>query len=164
MYKLDQGKILPSTICFEITETVAISKLSNAIKFMEVLKDKGCSFALDDFGSGVSSFGYLKNLPVDFLKIDGMFVRDMVDDPIDLEMVRSINQIGHVMGKRTIAEFVENKEILACLKDLGVDYAQGYHLGKPRAVKVPVLKASEPEISKKKVKKKSRQHKTRKTD
>jgi len=162
--KLDKGKILPSTICFEITETVAISKLSNAIKFMEVLKDKGCSFALDDFGSGVSSFGYLKNLPVDFLKIDGMFVRDMVDDPIDLEMVRSINEIGHVMGKRTIAEFVENKEILASLKELGVDYAQGYHLGKPRAVKVPVLKVSEPELPKKKAKRKLRKIRSRRTD
>lgn len=162
--RLDDEQVPPSNICFEITETVAISKLSNAIRFMEVLKDKGCFFALDDFGSGVSSFGYLKNLPVDILKIDGMFVRDMVDDPIDLEMVRSINEIGHVMGKKTIAEFVENKEILACLKDLGVDYAQGYHLGKPRAVKMPVLKVSEPEIPMKKAKKKKRKLKTRKTD
>ena len=101
---------------------------------------------------------------MDFLKIDGMFVRDMVDDPIDLEMVRSINEIGHVMGKKTIVEFVENKEILACLKELGVDYAQGYHLGRPRPIKVPVLKASEPEAPKKKSKKKKRLVRTRVSD
>ncbi len=118
-----------------------------------MLKDKGCTFAFDDFGSGVSSFGYLKNLPVDYLKIHGMFVSDMVDDPIDLEIVRSINEIGHVIGKRTIAEFIENKQILACLKELGVDYAQGYHLDRPRAVKVPVLKGSKSEVAKKKAKK-----------
>lgn len=162
--KLDEGKVPPSNICFEITETVAISRLSNAIRFMEVLKDKGCFFALDDFGSGVSSFGYLKNLPVDFLKIDGMFVRDMVNDPIDLEMVRSINKIGHVMGKKTIAEFVENEEILECLKELGVDYAQGYHIGKPRAIKIPGSKVSHRKRSKKKVNKKKRFARTRKTD
>jgi diguanylate cyclase (GGDEF)-like protein/PAS domain S-box-containing protein len=162
--KLDDGNVLPSNICFEITETVAISRLSNAIRFMEVLKNKGCFFALDDFGSGVSSFGYLKNLAVDYLKIDGMFVRDMVHDPIDLEMVRSINEIGHVMGKKTIAEFVENKEILGRLKELGVDYAQGYHMGKPKAVKIPVLKASDRKRSKKKASKKRRFARTRKTD
>ncbi|MCH8080075.1 MAG: EAL domain-containing protein, partial [Proteobacteria bacterium] len=162
--KLDDGKVPPSNICFEITETVAISRLSNAIRFMEVLKDKGCFFALDDFGSGVSSFGYLKNLPVDFLKIDGMFVRDMVNDPIDLEMVRSINEIGHVMGKKTIAEFVENEEILECLKELGVDYAQGYYMGKPRAIRIPGSKVSHRKRSKKKVNKKKRFARTRKTD
>lgn len=162
--KLNEGKVLPSNICFEITETVAISSLSNAIKFMEILKNKGCFFALDDFGSGVSSFGYLKNLPVDFLKIDGMFIRDMINDPIDLEMVRSINEIGHVMGKKTIAEFVENKETLERLKELGVDYAQGYYMGKPRAVKVPVLKSSDRKKTKKKANKKKRFARTRKTD
>ena len=162
--KLDEGKVPPSNICFEITETVAISRLSNAIRFIEVLKDKGCYFALDDFGSGVSSFGYLKNLPVDFLKIDGMFIRDMTTDPIDLEMVRSINEIGHVMGKKTIAEFVENKDILERLKELGIDYAQGYYLGRPRAVKIPVLKTVVRKTSKKKAKNKKRNVRTRKTD
>lgn len=162
--KLDEGNVPTSSICFEITETVAISRLSNAIRFMEVLKGKGCSFALDDFGSGVSSFGYLKNLPVDFLKIDGMFVRDMLEDPIDMEMVRSINEIGHVMGKKTIAEFVENNEILECLKKLGVDFAQGYQMGKPRAIKVPVSKVSEYKLSKKKTSSKKRVARSRKTD
>jgi len=91
----------------------------------------GCRFALDDFGSGLSSFGYLKNMEVDYLKIDGMFVKDIVDDPIDHAMVKSINEIGHVMGMKTIAEFVENDEIKGMLREIGVDYVQGYGIGKP---------------------------------
>ena len=163
--KLHVGNVPTSNICFEITETVAISRLSNAIKFIDVVKKKGCFFALDDFGSGVSSFGYLKNLPVDFIKIDGMFVRDMIDDPIDFAMVRSINEIGHVMGKKTIAEFVENEEILECLTKLGVDYAQGYHTGKPRAIKVPLIKGENQEdTGKKPTPKHKRYRRTRKTD
>jgi EAL domain-containing protein (putative c-di-GMP-specific phosphodiesterase class I) len=98
-----------------------------------LLKDVGYRFALDDFGSGLSSFGYLKNLLVDFLKIDGMFVKDMVDDPIDCAMVKSINEIGHVMGMQTIAEFVENDAIKQVLQHLGVDFAQGYGVGKPQS-------------------------------
>lgn len=121
----------PGKVCFEITETAAIANLSGAMRFIEVLRRIGCRFALDDFGSGLSSFAYLKSLPVDFLKIDGVFVKDIVEDPIDRELVRSINEIGHVMGKRTIAEFVENREILAALGEIGVDYAQGFELGKP---------------------------------
>jgi EAL domain-containing protein (putative c-di-GMP-specific phosphodiesterase class I) len=105
--------------------------LQDATVFINTLSKFGCQFALDDFGSGLSSFAYLKNLSVDVLKIDGMFVKDMLDDPIDSEMVKSINQIGHVMGLETIAEFVENEQILDKLRDIGVDYAQGYHLGKP---------------------------------
>lgn len=124
--KIDAGKI-----CFEITETAAISNLSAASTFIASLKDLGCRFALDDFGSGLSSFGYLKNLPVDYLKIDGMFVKDMVDDPIDNAMVKSINEIGHVMGMKTIAEYVENDDIKDKLIEIGVDYAQGYGIGKP---------------------------------
>jgi EAL domain-containing protein (putative c-di-GMP-specific phosphodiesterase class I) len=121
----------PSKVCFEITETAAIANLAGAMRFIEVLRRLGCRFALDDFGSGLSSFAYLKSLPVDFLKIDGVFVKDIVEDAIDRELVRAINEIGHVMGKQTIAEFVESKEILTALAEIGVDYVQGYELGKP---------------------------------
>lgn len=125
-------KIDASKICFEITETAAISNLSAAITFISSLKELGCRFALDDFGSGFSSYGYLKSLPVDYLKIDGMFVKDIVDGPIDRAMVNSINDIGHVMGMKTIAEYVENNEIESILRDISVDYAQGYYTGTPQ--------------------------------
>ncbi|MBT4075192.1 MAG: EAL domain-containing protein [Gammaproteobacteria bacterium] len=132
MVLLRESEVLPQKICFEVTETVAISNLNAALTFIKLLKEIGCKFALDDFGSGLSSFGYLKNLPVNYLKIDGMFVKDMVEDPIDYAMVKSINQIGQVMGMKTIAEFVENDEIKGMLKAIGVNYAQGYGIGKPR--------------------------------
>ncbi len=126
-----QYAIPTEKICFEITETAAISSLNSATKFIQQLKEKGCYFSLDDFGSGLSSFAYLKNLPVDYLKIDGLFVKDILEDKVDLAMVKSINEVGHVMGKKTIAEFVENKEIFDLLNKLGVDYAQGYGIAKP---------------------------------
>ena len=118
-------------LCFEVTETAAISDLAQAIHFITQLKNRGCMFALDDFGSGFSSFAYLKKLPVDFLKIDGGFVRDIGTDSVDRAMVRSINEIGHMMGKKTIAEFVEDQNILNILQRIGVDYAQGFQIGRP---------------------------------
>jgi len=121
-------------ICFEITETAAIASYSQANRFINALKELGCMFALDDFGTGLSSFGYLKHFPVDFLKIDGSFVKEILHDPIDREMVRSINEIGHLTGKRTIAEFAENDEIITMLRGMGVDYAQGYGVSEPRRV------------------------------
>lgn len=130
--RLKEQPRLPGKLCFEITETAAIANLSHAIRFIDRLKGLGCRFALDDFGSGLSSFAYLKNLPVDFLKIDGAFVVDIVHDPVTLTMVSAINEIGHAMGMETIAEFVENDQILAKLREIGVDYAQGYGIGKPR--------------------------------
>jgi diguanylate cyclase (GGDEF)-like protein/PAS domain S-box-containing protein len=132
IFKLKNSELPRNKICFEITETSAISNLISATKFISTLKELGCRFALDDFGSGLSSFAYLKNLPVDYLKIDGMFVKDIVHDPIDHSMVKSINEVGHVMGMQTIAEFVENDMIKGMLKEIGVDYAQGYGIGKPR--------------------------------
>jgi len=128
---LEQYQIPAKKICFEITETAAISNLSDATSFIETLRNKGCRFALDDFGTGLSSFAYLKYLPVDFLKIDGVFVKEIVNDPIDYAMVKSINEIGHVMGKKTIAEFVENDDIEEKLRSIGVDYSQGYGVAKP---------------------------------
>jgi len=132
--KITELNVDPNKICFEITETAAISNLIKATEFISELKEQGCSFALDDFGSGFSSFAYLKNLPVDFIKIDGMFVRDITHDSIDQEMVRSITNIAKAMGKQTIAEFVENDAIKNILEGFGVDYIQGYGVAKPESL------------------------------
>jgi diguanylate cyclase (GGDEF)-like protein/PAS domain S-box-containing protein len=132
--QLSRSGLDATKICFEITETAAIASISQANRFIKALKDQGCKFALDDFGTGLSSFGYLKQFPVDFLKIDGSFVKEMLRDPIDREMVRSINEIGHLTGKHTIAEFAENAEIINMLRTLGVDYAQGYGISQPTRV------------------------------
>ena len=129
---LERHQVPTSHVCFEITETSAVSNLGKAVEFMRGLRDIGCQFALDDFGSGLSSFAYLKSLPVDYLKIDGVFVKDIASDPIARAMVASINTIGHEMGLQTVAEFVESEAILEQLRELGVDYAQGYHLGRPQ--------------------------------
>ena len=121
-------------LCFEITETAAISNPQAGIIFLEKLRKLGCKVALDDFGTGLSSYEYLKKLPVDILKIDGQFIKNILDDELDLAMVKSINEIGHLMGKETIGEFVENAEIFDKLADIGVDYGQGYHLHVPCSV------------------------------
>jgi len=133
-----QSGIDASKICFEITETAAIASYAQASRFINALKELGCKFALDDFGTGLSSFGYLKHFPVDYLKIDGSFVKEILHDPIDREMVRSINEIGHLTGKKTIAEFAENPEIITMLKGMGIDYAQGYGVSEPQRIQMAV--------------------------
>jgi len=125
-------EIAPEQICFEITETAAISNLPKAQTFMTALKTLGCRFSLDDFGSGLSSFGYLKALPVDYLKIDGIFIRDITANAINCALVKAINEVGHVMGIQTVAEYVEDEATLALVRELGVDFAQGHAVGKLR--------------------------------
>lgn len=127
--------LIKEHICFEITETAAIANMSRAIEFIAQIKQMGCSFSLDDFGSGLSSFSYLKNMPVDNLKIDGAFIRDIVADPINKAFVEAIHNIGKMMGIKTTAEYVATEEIFNCVKAIGVDYAQGYHIAKPAPVK-----------------------------
>lgn len=121
----------PSRVCFEITETAVISNLARAQEFIASLAEHGCRFSLDDFGSGLSSFGYLRALKVDYLKVDGQFVRDLVSDSVDQSMVRCINQVGHTIGMLTVAEFVECEKTLELVRALGVDYAQGYAVHRP---------------------------------
>lgn len=131
LHALEHNQVPGHKVCFEITETAAISNIDVARKFIVELKAKGCRFALDDFGSGLSSFAYLKNLPVDYLKIDGAFIKDIVSNSMDSVMVQSINTIGHEMGLKTIAEFVESQAILDHLAMIGIDYVQGYYIDKP---------------------------------
>ncbi len=129
--ELENSHANPECICFEITETAAISNLEFAKRFMQILKGMGCSFALDDFGSGLSSFNYLKHLPVDFLKIDGSFVRELGNDVVSQAMVESINKVGHIMGLKTIAEYAENQALVDMLTEIGVDYVQGFAISRP---------------------------------
>ena len=129
--KLKEYHIPAHKICFEITESMAIKAFNRCIKFIDDLKVLGCKFALDDFGSGFSSYTYLKKLNVDFLKIDGSFVKDVATDPVDLAMVKSINEIGHTLNKKTIAEYVADENVKNLIAELDVDYFQGYHYGKP---------------------------------
>ena len=129
--ELKASGVAPAQICFEVTETEAVTNLSSAVQLITRIKEAGCRFALDDFGSGMSSFSYLKNMPVDYLKIDGSFVSNIADDRTDLAMVSSINQVAHIMGIETIAEYVESDAIRVALESLGVDYGQGYALARP---------------------------------
>lgn len=128
-------KLKKECVCFEITETAAIANMTRAIEFISSVKQMGCKFSLDDFGSGLSSFSYLKNMPIDNLKIDGVFIRDVVADPIDRVFVESIHNIGKMMGIKTTAEYVESEEILNCVKAIGIDYAQGYYIFEPAPIK-----------------------------
>ena len=137
--EIKNTRVPPQLLCFEITETAIIANLHTATSLISSLRDMGCRFALDDFGVGLSSFGYLRNLPVDYLKMDGSFVKNMVNDKTDYEMVRAINQIGHTMNIMTIAEFVENEAILQAVRELGVDYAQGYIIAKPLPMEIALF-------------------------
>lgn len=128
---LQKSDVPPELICFEITETAAVGNMGQAQNFIKALRDRGCQFALDDFGAGLSSFGYLKSFDVQYLKIDGALVRDIAEDKVDAAMVESVTQIGHVMGLKTIAEFVETPQARALLTKMGVDFIQGYLIGKP---------------------------------
>jgi EAL domain-containing protein (putative c-di-GMP-specific phosphodiesterase class I) len=132
--QLANHDLTPGAICFEITETAAISNLANVVYFMRELRARGCGFSLDDFGSGLSSFTYLKTLPVDYLKIDGQFVQGVTRDAIDRSMVEAISQIGRSMGIKTVAERVETAEVLSELARLGVGFAQGYYIAAPDSV------------------------------
>jgi len=127
----------PRGICFEITETVAIGNFQAAVDFMQNLRGIGCRFALDDFGSGLSSFAYLKSLPVDFIKIDGKFIRNLRSDPMDRAIVEAIHRVAHVASLRTIAEFVEDSALIDILEGIGVDFAQGYGVGRPEPLQIP---------------------------
>ena len=118
-------------LCFEITEQVAVSNLALAEKFIETLRERGSSFSLDDFGTGVSSYGYLRSLNVDYLKIDGIFIKDILSDNIAKAMVQSIVQVGHKMGLKVIAEYVENDDIIEILRKMSIDYGQGYGISRP---------------------------------
>ncbi len=129
--EFERTGVPPSAFCFEVTETAAIGNIASARRLIHNLKELGCTFALDDFGSGFSSFGYLKNLPIDFLKIDGSFVKDINSDPINRSMVEAINNLGKLMGVRTIAEYVADLAIMESLREIGVDYAQGYVIAAP---------------------------------
>jgi diguanylate cyclase (GGDEF)-like protein len=130
--KLEQHAVSPRLVCFEITETATIANMNRALRLISGLRARGCLFALDDFGTGLSSFAYLKHLPVDFLKIDGTFIKNIVHDPVNLSIVKAINEIGHALGIRTIAECVEDAQTLQALRKLGVDYGQGFGIARPR--------------------------------
>jgi diguanylate cyclase (GGDEF)-like protein len=137
--KFAEYRLPPHVICFEITETAAISNIEQAIQFIEELKQMGCHFALDDFGSGMNCFAYLKQLKIDYLKIDGSFIQNITTEKIDQELVACMNRIAHVLGVKTVAEWVENDEILQTLRELDIDYAQGYGLHRPEPLEFTLM-------------------------
>ncbi len=139
--KFSETGVPPDKICFEINETAAIANINTAGELMSELGKSGCTFALDDFGSGMSSLAYMNNLPAEYIKIDGRFVKNIAGSTSDLSTVKSINEIAHVLGKKTIAEFVEDGDILNKLKEIGVDYAQGYAIGRPLPIKALLVKS-----------------------
>ena len=135
--QLKSFDIAPRRIGFEITETAAIVDYDSALQLIAALRKLGCQVALDDFGTGMSSFSYIKSLAVDFVKIDGSFVKNMLEQEMDCAIVESINKIGHIVGMKTIAEFVENEQILERIGELGIDYAQGWAIGHPKPLANP---------------------------
>lgn len=140
--QIHNAGVPPELLCFEITETAVIANLNTATSLISSLRDMGCRFALDDFGVGLSSFGYLRNLSVDYLKLDGSFVKNMVKNKTDYEMVRAVNQVGHTMNIMTIAEFVEDEATLQAVRELGVDYAQGYVISRPVPMEIALFSDS----------------------
>ncbi|MBL1275913.1 MAG: DUF1631 family protein [Ectothiorhodospiraceae bacterium] len=142
IHQIKQSKVPVDMVCFEVTETAGIESLSDAAEFICEVKKTGCRFSLDDFGTGMSSYAYLKNLPVDFIKIDGIFVKDLVNNKSDYAVVKSICEIGHFMGMEVIAEYVENDQTLQVLRDIGVDYAQGFGIEKPHPLEELEARAS----------------------
>jgi diguanylate cyclase (GGDEF)-like protein len=136
---LSSTRVPPGKVTFEITETAGIDSLPTARNFLNALQDQGCKFSLDDFGVGHASFAYLRSLPVDKIKIDGMFIKDLALNPNDRAVVQSITEVAHFMGRHTVAEFVENDEILGIVREIGVDYVQGYGIEKPRAIDELIL-------------------------
>jgi len=134
--KIQNSGVPANKLCFELTETATIANMSAASDFMQRLNKIGVHFMLDDFGSGLSSFAYLKKLPVDYLKIDGLLVKDILDDPYDFTMVKAINEVSQSLGQQTVAEFVESPELLEAVKEIGVDFAQGYQVGRPELLEL----------------------------
>jgi EAL domain-containing protein (putative c-di-GMP-specific phosphodiesterase class I) len=146
MEQIKITKVSPHKLCFEITESAVISNIEYARQFIVKLKEIGCSFALDDFGSGLSSFDYLKNLPVDYVKLDGSLIRDVATNKVSQAMVHAINYVSHVMNMKSIAEYVEDQAILHQLQRISIDYAQGHEIGRPGLFDSSTLKLLEAKI------------------
>ena len=129
--RLERYGVPPACVCFEITETAAVASMVRVVELMGTLRKVGCKFSLDDFGAGMASFGYLKNLPVDYVKIDGSFIRNLQTDPISASIVRAVTDIGHQLGLKVVAEWVGDAQTTEVLREAGVDYAQGFHVHRP---------------------------------